>query len=125
MKDTNPALTSERTRTSAARPHGRDRRRALIVSLLFLSGLGGLALAVTWATGMLSPNALRSSAALEHRTGRIVATVNGRCQQLTFHNDSGTVSNTGSPCTTEEGAPTRTGPTRRLDAISKSFLGRD
>jgi hypothetical protein len=124
MKDTNPPLRNEGRKHSAARPHGRDRRRALIVSLCFLSGLGVLALAVTWATSVLSPTAPSQSGA-EHRTARIVATVSGRCQQLVFHNDSGKVSNAGSPCTTEEGAPTRTGPTRRLDAISKSFFGRD
>ena len=62
MKDVYRAGTSGPTRKSAGRPHGRDRRRAVIVAMLFLSGLGALGLTVTWATS--SPIAPRQGSSL-------------------------------------------------------------
>jgi hypothetical protein len=89
-----------------------------------MSGLGVLALAVTWVTSVFSPPA-PSQFGVEYRTARIVTTINGRCQQLVFHNDSTKVSDVESRCTPKDGAPARTAPTGRFDAVSKSFLGRD
>jgi hypothetical protein len=126
MKDVYRAGTSGPTRKSAGRPHGRDRRRAVIVAMLFLSGLGALGLTVTWATS--SPIAPRQGSSLSLSAGRVgwvVAATNGRCQQFTFDNDSGELSNVAQPCSRDDGEPARTGTARRLDAISRSFSGRD
>ena len=99
-----------------------DRFRALIVSVLFLSGLGVLILTVALATSLRPADPL---AGIDARVGRIVATTNGRCQQFLYDNDAGTLSPAGTPCAIEEGEPARTGTARRLDAISRSFLRRD
>jgi hypothetical protein len=128
MKDVYRASTSGSTPKSAGRAHGRDRRRAVIVAMLFLSGLGALGLTVTWATSSRPSIAPRQGSSLSLAAGRVgwvVAATNGRCQQFTFDNDSAELSNVAQPCSRDDGEPARAGTARRLDAISRSFSGRD
>jgi hypothetical protein len=100
----------------------------LVLAVLFFAGLGFLTLAVIWATSPRAPISLRPAdllASQDGRVARVVATANGRCQQSTFDNDTAYVSNVGTPCSSHDGEPVPAGTARRLDAISRSFYGRD
>jgi hypothetical protein len=110
--------------SNGSRPQASDRRRALIVSLVFLSTLGILALTVTLAASVRSPS-LPSLFGLEGRVAHVVATTNGQCRQFAFDNDSAEVSRASAPCPTDNAEPAQAATVRRLDAISKSFLGRE
>jgi hypothetical protein len=100
----------------------------MVVAILFFAGLGCLTLAVIWATSLrapIRPGPADLLSSQDGRVGRIVATANGRCQQATFDNDTGHMSSAGKPCSSHDSEPVPARTTRRLDAISKSFLGRD
>ena len=126
MTDIDATIGNGHRENSAARPRGLDRRRALIVSTLFLSGLGVLALTVTWATSAsVHAPSVATLFGLDGRIARVVATHNGRCRQFAFDNDSAAVSQLSAPCSTDEPEVVRRGTARRLDAVSRSFLGRD
>lgn len=74
---------------------------------------------------MLSRNAIGEA---RPRTAAIVLQGDlGRCQQFTFDNDTGQISGDGRPCDpgVNPNAPGPVGTVRRIDAISKSFSGRD
>jgi hypothetical protein len=124
MKDIDAPIGNGHRQGSAARPHASDRGRAWIVSLLFLSGLCALTLTVTWATSSRSPSS-PSLFGLDGRVARVVETTNGQCRQFAFDNDSATISALTAPCPTGDAEPAHAGTVRRLDAISKSFLGRE
>jgi hypothetical protein len=100
----------------------------VVVVSLFLAGLGCLILAVIWATSPRALIPLRAAdlpLSQDGRVARVVATANGRCQQSTFDNDTAYVSNVGTPCSSPDGEPVPAGTARRLDAISRSFYGRN
>ena len=100
----------------------------MVVAILFFAGLGCLTLAVIWATSLrapIRPGPADLLSSQDGRVGRIVATANGRCQQSTFDNDTAYVSNVGTPCSSHDGEPIPAGTARRLDAISRSFYGRN
>jgi hypothetical protein len=108
-------------RNGAGRWWRRDRRYALVVGLVFASGLAASAWALMVATSRDSSVSAKSAyeaAAVEDRTGNILDSRNSRCRS--FDNDTGRIVETG-PCDAKREL---TGTARRLDAISKSFLNR-
>src|SRR5436190_13693399 len=90
MNHRDAAIRSGRNGSAPARPR-QDVRRAVVVAILFLAGLGCLTLAVIWATSPRAPISLGPTDLLvsqDGRVARVVATANGRCEQSTFDNDT-------------------------------------
>jgi hypothetical protein len=122
MIDPHPTSFNSRKRGGLPRRQARDRQYALIAGTTFVLGFGVLALALGFATLRYSPAASDS----DNRTGSIMITTSGQCRQTFFDNDSGQLSDAGSPCNggarlNNIGPPMSRGRERRIDAISKSF----
>jgi hypothetical protein len=121
MSDPNPGAFNSRKHGGPPLRQKRDRRYALTAGTTFVLGFSLLALGLGWATLHYSSAASDP----DSRTGSIMVTTNGQCRQTFFDNDSGQVSNAGSPCNggpplSKIGPPMK-GREGRIDAITKSF----
>ena len=112
----------------SARPswmHLRD-WATLLVSLCVIGMIGILGV-THYATTLFSHVVSESPPEANPRTAAIVVESDPEhCRQLTFDNDTGQFSKVSRPCD-QQNAPDAVEPVgtiRRLDAISKSFLGR-